>query len=306
MKRSSMILVGLLVVVLALIAYELFGGGASSSDSEPRCGDGKINVAGEQCDDGNQDNDDACNNKCQRTAELCGNGVVEKPLEECDDGNDKNGDGCDQFCKREESEGRCGNGIVEKGEACDDGNRIELDGCDTLCRKSVIAGGVNPELCGNGALDPGEQCDDGNRINGDLCSKDCQDTKMGAWYTVACNECMESKCAEISKECLDNSECVDSLGCFRDSACMSERSGPMACYCGSTKIIDCRLAKSEANGACKDQIEDGIGSTDRETVFAKFIKKDTIGGLTNNTLVCLARRCRKSCTFMFGGTPGVL
>jgi len=47
------------------------------------CGDGTTNpMAGELCDDGNQNNDDACRNDCTR----CGD-VVLQPGETCDDGN---------------------------------------------------------------------------------------------------------------------------------------------------------------------------------------------------------------------------
>ncbi len=45
----------------------------------------------------------------------CGDGVREGN-EECDDGNTEPGDGCNQFCQRE---ARCGNGVREAGEECD-------------------------------------------------------------------------------------------------------------------------------------------------------------------------------------------
>ena len=54
---------------------------------------------GEQCDDGNQDEDDFCGNDCKYT--LCGNGLVDGEEEECDDGNFNSDDGCSDSCKRE-------------------------------------------------------------------------------------------------------------------------------------------------------------------------------------------------------------
>ncbi|HLK09799.1 MAG TPA: DUF4215 domain-containing protein [Candidatus Binatia bacterium] len=122
-----------------------------------RCGDGVVNQAGEQCDDGNQVNGDGCDNNC--TFSGCGNGILD-PGEQCDDGNLIDGDGCDHNCTFT----GCGNAILDPGEQCDDGNRTNGDGCDNNCTFSG---------CGNGILDPGEQCDDGNQANGDGCDANC-------------------------------------------------------------------------------------------------------------------------------------
>jgi cysteine-rich repeat protein len=48
------------------------------------CGDGAVDE-GEECDDANQADDDACLSTC--VAARCGDGVVETDVEECDDGN---------------------------------------------------------------------------------------------------------------------------------------------------------------------------------------------------------------------------
>jgi len=48
------------------------------------CGDGAVDE-GEECDDANQADDDACLSTC--VAARCGDGVVETGVEECDDGN---------------------------------------------------------------------------------------------------------------------------------------------------------------------------------------------------------------------------
>lgn len=52
--------------------------------------------AGEQCDDGNAINNDACKNTC--TNNVCGDGVVSSGMEACDDGNSDNSDGCLNDC----------------------------------------------------------------------------------------------------------------------------------------------------------------------------------------------------------------
>jgi cysteine-rich repeat protein len=107
------------------------------------CGDAQVEpVLLEECDDGNTQNGDGCDNDC--TLGGCGNGTV-NPGEPCDDGNDLEGDGCDSNCTLS----ACGNGVTGGSEACDDGNAVEGDGCDSNCTLSA---------CGNGIFAPGELC----------------------------------------------------------------------------------------------------------------------------------------------------
>ena len=102
-------------------------------DDEPpplqaSCGDGRID-AGEDCDDGNNDDRDACLSSCRRAR--CGDGVVWLGVEPCDDGNLDNGDACLSTCRV----ARCGDGMVRRGvEACDDGNLQNGDGCSSQCQ----------------------------------------------------------------------------------------------------------------------------------------------------------------------------
>jgi cysteine-rich repeat protein len=97
------------------IASSAYGGGCGNGIQEP----------GEECDDGNDDNDDGCSNQC--TQPVCGDGVRQGD-EECDDGNDVADDGCNNQCKLPV----CGDGVREGDEECDDGNEIPDDGC-TSC-----------------------------------------------------------------------------------------------------------------------------------------------------------------------------
>ncbi len=98
---------------------------------------------GEECDDGNADNEDGCSNTCLE--EGCGDGVLQVLLgEECDDGNLDAEDGCSDVCVEE----YCGDGIVQAGlgEICDDGNAIDDDGCPNSCvpaSLSCTSGGVD-------------------------------------------------------------------------------------------------------------------------------------------------------------------
>lgn len=65
-------------------------------------------------------------------AAVCGNDRIETG-EECDDGNLEPGDGCDEECMAE-----CGDGVTNGDEECDDGNRESGDGCDANCRSELI------------------------------------------------------------------------------------------------------------------------------------------------------------------------
>jgi len=126
----------------------------------PYCGDGDVQPdEGEQCDDANDVDDDACSNEC--ISSTCGDGVIQGD-EECDDANEIDTDGCTNTC----SYAVCGDGIVLDGkEECDDANDDNTDACLTAC----IAAS-----CGDGVLQEGvEECDDGNLDDSDGCNSAC-------------------------------------------------------------------------------------------------------------------------------------
>jgi cysteine-rich repeat protein len=86
----------------------------------------------EACDDGNQEQTDACLNNC--TAAACGDGHTQAGVEACDDGNQAQTDACLNDC----AAASCGDGHVQAGvEGCDDGNRVDGDGCDQNCATEV-------------------------------------------------------------------------------------------------------------------------------------------------------------------------
>lgn len=128
------------------------------------CGDGVMAVW-EQCDDGNSIDSDACSNTCRSPA--CGDGAVQNG-EECDDGNPIGNDSCTNACKIP----RCGDQIVQLllGEQCDDGNLLSTDSCTNDCKMPT---------CGDGAIQVGEQCDDGNRLENDSCNNQCVMARCG-------------------------------------------------------------------------------------------------------------------------------
>jgi len=101
------------------------------------CGNGVVDF-GEECDDGNAVDTDACRSNC--VAATCRDGVVWEGVEECDDGNAEPLDGCDNECRLPV----CGDGIVNGSEQCDDGNDVPDDGC-TECA-------FDPVPCGAGGI----------------------------------------------------------------------------------------------------------------------------------------------------------
>ena len=103
------------------------------------CGNGKLE-GNEKCDDGNQNDHDACLKTCQKNT--CGDKFIYYGKEQCDDGNTDNTDYCISTCQI----ARCGDGFIWKGhEDCDDGNNLDNDKCPGNCRKgaSTLPGKVS-------------------------------------------------------------------------------------------------------------------------------------------------------------------
>lgn len=97
----------------------------------PVCGNGVMEV-GEDCDDGNLENSDACLNNCKPAS--CGDGFIAASVEECDDTNLSDNDACTSACKM----ATCGDGFTWAGnEDCDDANDDDADTCDTACKTVV-------------------------------------------------------------------------------------------------------------------------------------------------------------------------
>ena len=164
-------------------------------DDTTDCGNGIVDE-GEECDDANDVDDDACSNACKsnqnETKAKCGNGKVETG-EQCDDGNDVDDDDCSNACKSNKqgekdwfspnpgAETHCGDGKLEAGEICEPGQVDEAHADWTCENKDGKCVWKTPEkVCGNGVVEDGEECDDGNSIAGDGCTKGCktEDSKI--------------------------------------------------------------------------------------------------------------------------------
>jgi cysteine-rich repeat protein len=107
----------------------------AEENNDPVCGN-EVVEEGEECDDGNSDNNDSCTNSCRNAK--CGDAIKWTNMEECDDGNTNNNDSCTNDCKN----ASCGDGYVQSGEDCDDGNSDNNDSCTNQC--------LFPTTCGSG------------------------------------------------------------------------------------------------------------------------------------------------------------
>lgn len=174
------------------------GGDNAATGTNAVCGNGTVN-AGEECDDGNQDNTDSCTTSCKNPR--CGDGFTQ-PLswqpEQCDDGNQSDTDACTSQCRH----ARCGDGFVRAGvEQCDYG--VVGSSCNMQCKIPV---------CGDGKTEGLEYCDDGNTANGDGCSAQCvteapsgADTQTLASVVLSCEGLVPYATVKYAK---NHSNCV--------------------------------------------------------------------------------------------------
>jgi len=139
------------------------------------CGDGKLNLTrGEQCDDQNTVDQDACKNDC--TINYCGDGVPGGPNETCDTAGPTAT--CDYDCTLP----GCGDGFVNLafGEQCDSSG-VDTATCDANCTIPV---------CGDGTTNvaAGEDCDDMNSLDTDACRNDCKLNTCGDGFSDSTDE----------------------------------------------------------------------------------------------------------------------
>ena len=215
-----------------------------------RCDADGLVEQGEECDDGNDVDEDACTNACRNAS--CGDGFRRLDLEEgaigyeaCDDGNESNDDGCTNGCELP----RCGDGYVGDGEECDDGNLVDADACTNGCRRARCGDGVERVDLLEGAPNF-ESCDDGNGVETDGCTSQCrlaacgdgitrQDLVPGQSGYEACddgneettdfclNDCSLARCGDgyvwTDREACDDGNDVQTDGCT--SSCSPARCG---------------------------------------------------------------------------------
>lgn len=230
----------------------------SSSAAAPFCGNGIID-GGEQCDDGNKVNEDACGNNCRIA--ICGD-AIRQPWEQCDDGNKVTTDSCSNEC----ISAVCGDGIQQEDEQCDDGNKISDDGCTNTCRIGTCGDGIRQPSeacddgnlndldgctnscalpgCGDGILQGKEECDDGNKVNGDSCSNDCTIPVCGDGVIQRGEQCDDGNT-------IDSDDC--SASCRLPACGDGVKGGDEECDDGNTEDADSCTSECR-KAACGDGI----------------------------------------------------
>jgi cysteine-rich repeat protein len=229
MRPTSLLTFLLVPVFLACSpAHREQDGGIGPDSGRPAvCGDLFVNAdVDEECDDGNKDSGDGCDEDCKVEIPVdCGDNVFDADIgEECDDGGNEAGDGCGPGCWIE----GCGNNYLDPGEACEDNNTVDGDGCSADCKSN--------ETCGNGIKDPGEGCDDGDGDDTDECPASCEAAVCGDGFVQSgvescddgnavaddgCTECILDSCGDNSLD--DGEECdlgagngLNGTTCFRN------------------------------------------------------------------------------------------
>lgn len=97
---------------------------------EPTCPNGVVDT-GEECDDGNNVDSDACSNQCTLNP-VCGDGTVDTG-EECDGNTCSNGLACLPSCECPVVTASCGDGIINGTEECDGGTCANSEACTAAC-----------------------------------------------------------------------------------------------------------------------------------------------------------------------------
>lgn len=246
------------------------GGDSATCDGDctfVACGDNYVNgAAGETCDDGNNNNRDACPTGVGGTCvtAFCGDGFTwdqDGGTEDCDTGGDSAT--CDSDC----TPVVCGDLHVNTvaGEQCDDGdNGDNTDACVDSCVAATCGdghvwagmevcdrGGNHAECdgdctlpaCGDGYPNPaaGETCDDGNNNDNDNCPDNT-------------GNCQTAFCGDGFVNNLQGTEqCDPGNGLGNDSASCDSDCTPVACgdgYTNATAGEDCDLGNADPDAGC--------------------------------------------------------
>lgn len=204
-----------------------------------------------ECDNPNLRNQDG---SCRPAPAVCGNGILEDG-EQCDDRNLVNTDACTNACKH----AVCGDTIVRTGvEQCDDGNAVNNDGCTNDCRTVCVPGTMqcgtwggwstcssgartrtrtcSESACGTSRVETESQpcCDGTNRPDGCSCSNDSRNCASGFCRP---NDVGLQVCAPNQATCTASSGRPDGCACSG-----SNNAGNAQCASGNCYSYVCQSA----------------------------------------------------------------
>ena len=247
---------------------------ASGASPESFCGNGAVE-APEQCDDGNGDDGDGCDNDCTVSCTTAA---------DCDDGAPCNG-----------AETCSGSGACAAGSPLGDGTSC---GADLVCR----AGACATLGCGNAVVDGEEQCDDGNTVDGDGCDNDCTFSCSADADCDDANQCDGTEICDIaSHTCSGGMSLSDGTTCDRDADAATRD----LCIAGACLRSTCGdgYLDAEAGEECDDgDVTSGDGCSAGctiETGGADAGAGGTDAGSSGGGPMCGSRSCdrgQKCCT----------
>jgi len=208
------------------------------------CGNGTLDV-GEQCDDGNAIDTDACLSSCQNAT--CGDGFVRTGVEQCDDGNAVNTDACRNTCTLPV----CGDGIRDSGESCDgaDLGGATCGGCaGTIACTASCA--LNTAGCTNGICSATETCAN--------CPADCTAGGGAACGNGVCEAGNGENCLTCAADCNGRQGgkpngrfCCGASGGIGNVGCSASQCGNCTTGSSSTCCGDGTCSGSENSTTCQ-------------------------------------------------------
>lgn len=222
----------------------------------PRCGDGLINIAGEECDGATIETtcldlgfslgETTCSDVCTLDNSACGH------AEDCETPGDEDEDGladCDDpDCATAHGCPFCGNDVIQAGEDCDGtalpacqdfGFDTGAVACSADCQADTS--GCRDFVCGDGLVEGAERCDDGNPDLGDGCTPGCLiegdvcaapleltwDEDEAAWTVVADTTILFP---DYAASCADTTDVPDAVATFTAPATGTYRAAVDAAF----------------------------------------------------------------------------
>lgn len=301
-------------------------GGADSNacdaDCSARsCGDGYINTAVEDCEDGNTDGGDGCNAACLTElgwvcgggvcAEICGDGyIVVAGAQVCDDGNTASGDGCSEDCLIEEVGFDCQVAGQPCLSVCGDGLTVGDEICDSPLAPGCIA--CSAVQSGYRCPPEGGSCVDINECveTPTVCDVNAACTNLPGTFQCVCNDGYEGpgvSCADIdeceSDPCDENATCSNSPGdfacaclpgfagtglvCDDINECDADPCDPLASCTNSAGSFSCSDCPAGYTGTGATTCSPGVCSTPLNPPFSSRVDAATTYGLgTTVEYVC--------------------